>query len=79
LLFELEQRLSGNHLDDAAEYIGGMAVVPTRTRLFGKRQSCDAFDQFRIGQVGVEESGLRITLVHGILAIEAVGDPGRMA
>ena len=55
LLFELKQRLSRNDLDDAAENIGRVAVIPQRSRLFGERKFCNAFGELRVVEIAVEQ------------------------
>ena len=74
MLLELEQRLPRHHLDDAAEYIGRMPVVPQRSRLFGQRQLCQAVGKLSIVEIGFEQTGIRVELPHRAVAVEAIGD-----
>ena len=55
LLFELVQRFSGNDLDDAAENVGRVAVIPQRARLLGERQFREPLGELRIVDVAVEQ------------------------
>ena len=76
LLLELVQRLSRHDLDDAAEHVGRMAVVPFRARLLRQRQFRDPLDEFGIAEIGVEQIGFGIEPAHGIVAVEAIGQAG---
>ncbi len=78
LPLELKQRLPRDDLDDAPEYVGGMTVIPQRSRLLRQRQLRDALDKFGVVGIAIEQIGLRIELAHGAVAVEAVGQTRRM-
>src|SRR3954454_8301959 len=70
-LFELVQRLSGSDLDDAAEHVDRMAVIPQRARLLGKGNLGDP-----LGESGVVEIAEINAVIGGLdrpaLSIEAI-------
>ena len=73
-LLELVQRLARGDLDDAAEHVDRMAVIPQRARLFGQRHLGDPFGEF--GIVEIAEIDAVIGRLDQPVAIEAVGDAG---
>ena len=71
--FELIERLAGCDLDDAAENVDRMTVIPQRTRLLGQRHPCDPLG--KLGIVEIAEIDTVIGGLHQPFAVEAVGDP----
>ena len=78
LLFELKQRLSRGHLDDPAEHVGRMTVIPPRRGLVGQRQDRDPVGEFSIVEIAGVQLGIAIELRHRGFAEEAVGDTRRV-
>ena len=76
-LFKLVQRLSGGDLDDAAEHVDGVPVVPQRPRLLGQRQFGDPLGKSGIVEIAEIDPVIR-RLHRAALSIEAIGDPRRM-
>ena len=74
MLLELQQRLPRGDLDDAAEYVGRMAVVPAHAGLIGERQFGDPLGEFGIVEIAGVQRGLRIELFDLAFAKEAVSD-----
>ena len=56
LLLELKQRLSRHDLDDAAQNIGRMAIIPHRSGLLGERKFRDPLGEQRIVEVALEQA-----------------------
>ncbi len=75
-LLELIERLAGCDLDDAAENVDRMPVIPQRARLLGQRHLGQPLDKF--GIVEIAEINAVIGGLDQSLAIEAVGDAGRV-
>ncbi len=71
-LLELIERLAGHDLDDAAEHVGRMPVIPQRARLLGQRQLRQPFCEFGIVEIAEVNAG--ICGLDQPFAIEAVGD-----
>ena len=74
LLLELKQRLPRGHLDDTAEHVGRMAVVPAHGGLVGERQRRDPVGEFGIVEIAGVQLGIGIEFLHHGFAEEAVGD-----
>ena len=78
MLFELKQRLPRHHLDDTAEHVGRMAVVPARCGLLGERQCRDPVGEFGVVEIAGVQLGIGIELLHQGFAEEAVRDARRV-
>jgi len=76
LFFKFIKRFSRNDLDDAAENVGRMPIVPQRARLFGERQFCESFGELRVVEIAVEQAAFRIELSNRAVAIKPVRDAG---
>ena len=76
-LFELIERLAGSDLDNAAEHVDRMPVIPQRAWLFGQRQLCDPLGKFGIVEIAEIDPVIR-GLDRPPRAVEAVGDPRNM-
>src|SRR5450759_2375096 len=74
LLLELKQPLPGYDLNDPAEDVGRVAIVPARTRLFGKRQFCETLGELSVIKVAVEQAGIRVELSHRAVAVKPIGE-----
>ena len=81
LLEEVVELLSGGHLDDAAEDVGGDRVVPFGPRLEQQREAgpdVAGLGQVRAGRRAPLEPGRAVQRVHRVHPVEAVGEPGRV-
>ena len=79
---ELSQRLAGDHLDDGAENVGGVAVDEGLTRLRVRRQACQAVDGlddrlFAIGEVPPLDPRLMPERGRGSVAVAEAGGMGQ--
>ena len=68
------RRLAGNDFDDAAENVGGAAVVPFRAGLAHQRQAGDEGGVFGVGDLAAAQPRLLIQLLHQAVAGVVVGD-----
>ena len=74
MFFELIKRLAGYNLDDVAEHIGRMAIIPPRCRLLGQRQFRDPLGERGVVGIVLEQTGIRIKFPHQGVTIEAIGE-----
>ena len=68
------QGLTRHHLDEAAENVGGAAVVPFRAGLADQRQAGDDGSMFGVGDLAAAQPRLLIKLLHRGVAGMVVGD-----
>ena len=68
------KRFAGNDLDDAAENVGGAAVIPFRAGLAHQRQAGDQRGVFGIADLAAAQPRLLIQLLHQAVAGVVVGD-----
>ena len=68
------RRFAGDDLDDAAEDVGGAAVIPLGARLAQQRQARDQRGVFGIADLAAAQPRLLIQLLHQAVAGMIVGD-----
>jgi hypothetical protein len=73
------ERLAADDFNDAAEDVGGAAVVPFRAGLAEQRQARDHHRMFGIGDLAAAQPRLLIELLHQAVAGVVVGDARSVA
>ena len=68
------RRLAGDDFDDAAENVGGAAVIPFRAGLADQRQARDHGGVFGIADLAAAQPRLLVELLHQAVAGVVVGD-----
>ena len=71
---ERAERLAGDDLDDAAEHVGGAAVVPFRAGLADQRHAGDHGRMFGVGDLAAAQPRLLVELLHQAVAGVVVGE-----
>ncbi len=71
---ERAKRFAGNDFDEAAENVGGTAVIPFGARLAHQRQARDQRSVFGIADLAASHLRLLIHLMHQAIAGVFVGD-----
>ena len=79
LLLELVERFAGNDLDEAAEHVNRVAVVPGRAGLIGERQLGEAVHEVGVGELAAHQIDPLVGLLDERIAEETVGDSRRNA
>ena len=73
LFLESVERFSGDDLDQAAENVGRVAVVPGGPGLEHQRQLGKAIGEFRVVEIAFGQAGVVVSLFHQQVSEIAVG------
>ena len=76
---ERAERLAGDDFDEAAEDVGGAAVVPLGARLADQRQARDQRGMLGVADLAAAQPRLLIELLHQAVAGVFVSDAGSVA